>query len=146
MDDLIDLLGQILIGICVVFFYVLGAYIVIVLIYHFLVDLISSLFGKSQIKTVENKPSPVEYPTPFTGKKEEEFKDGVYYGDYVNGLRTGKGIYKFKNGDVYEGGFKTGLPTGKGIFKWKDGDVYEGDFVDYKKQEKESSSERRRCL
>ena len=132
MDDLIDLLGQILIGVCVVFFYVLGAYIVIVLIYHFLVDLISSLFGKSQIKTVENKPSPVEYPTPFTGKKEEEFKDGVYYGDYVNGLRTGKGIYKFKNGDVYEGGFKTGLPTGKGIFKWKDGDVYEGDFVDGK--------------
>tara|TARA_B100001027_G_scaffold97231_1_gene66758 strand:+ start:396 stop:2786 length:2391 start_codon:yes stop_codon:yes gene_type:complete len=143
MGDLIDLLGQILIGACVAFFYILGALFVIGLIYHLilmvfkwtkglwdlLVDLIGSFFGKSQGKTDENKPSPVEYITPFTGKKEQDFKNGVYYGDYVNGLRTGKGIYSFKNGNIYEGDFKTGLITGKGVFKWKDGDIYEGDFV-----------------
>ena len=108
MGDLIDLLGQIIVGAFVAFLYIGAAITVIAFVYHcakgfwdLLVDLIGSFFGKSQSKTGENKPSPVEYPTPFTGKKEEQFKDGVYYGDYVNGLRTGKGIYKFKNGNVH---------------------------------------------
>ncbi len=32
------------------------------------------------------------------------------------------------NGDIFEGFFVNGLKNGKGIFKWKDGSIYEGEF------------------
>ena len=54
-----------------------------------------------------------------------------YIGQVVNGLREGKGIYYWNNGDRYEGEWKNGKMEGKGIYyynnePWK-GDRYEGE-------------------
>ena len=38
---------------------------------------------------------------------------------------NGKGIRTYDNG-VYEGEFKDGLKNGQGTFKWKNGDKYTG--------------------
>ena len=37
------------------------------------------------------------------------YKTGKYKGDYLNGKREGKGIYKYNNGDIYEGVYKNDL-------------------------------------
>jgi hypothetical protein len=41
----------------------------------------------------------------------------------------GKGELTLCEGEVYLGEFKTGFPNGRGIRKWKNGDLYEGDYV-----------------
>ena len=53
-----------------------------------------------------------------------------YYGNgnWINGNANGKGVLKFKNGDVYDGEFKDNNIYGKGKFTKKNGDVYKGDF------------------
>lgn len=35
--------------------------------------------------------------------KLKKYKESVYYGEYVNGKRHGKGIMVYNNGRVYEG-------------------------------------------
>ncbi len=58
-----------------------------------------------------------------------------YTGTFINGLPEGKGVYKYKNGNMFSGYWKNGLKNGKGEFKsmvdgkatitkgyWKDGD------------------------
>lgn len=58
-----------------------------------------------------------------------------YTGFFVNGLPEGKGVYKYKNGNIFSGYWKNGLKNGKGEFKsivngkasivkgyWKDGE------------------------
>ena len=37
-----------------------------------------------------------------------------YYGEYVNGIKEGNGIYKYLNGKIYDGQFSKG--RGKVIF------------------------------
>ncbi len=39
------------------------------------------------------------------------------YGDWKDDIQDGKGIYKFHNGDVYEGDYVQGERTGEGIFR-----------------------------
>lgn len=53
-----------------------------------------------------------------------------YEGDFVEGIKTGKGTYFFANGKRYEGDFIDDKRTGKGTFMWPNGDRYEGDFID----------------
>ena len=44
----------------------------------------------------------------------------IYEGEFKNGIKEGKGIYKFNSselkGDVYEGEFKSGVFEGKGTY------------------------------
>ena len=51
-----------------------------------------------------------------------------YVGQVVNGLREGKGIEYYNDGDRYEGDFRNGKREGKGIYYWNDGNRYEGDY------------------
>ena len=50
----------------------------------------------------------------------------VYEGDWVDGLKEGRGYYTWENGDVYEGEFKNGVREGFGEFKWANGESYKG--------------------
>jgi len=58
-----------------------------------------------------------------------------YYGDIVNSVKDGKGIFKYpkQSGNapsIYEGDFKNDKFHGKGKLNWNDGGVYEGDFFE----------------
>ena len=65
-----------------------------------------------------------------TGKGVFIHKGGdCYYGDSVEGISHGKGIYIWTDGERYEGDFVNGQLTGKGVFFYKNGERYEGDFV-----------------
>ena len=56
-----------------------------------------------------------------------------YTGDYVKGIREGKGIWVTSEGR-YEGEWKGGLFNGKGVFYYPNGDIYDGLWVDGHKQ------------
>ena len=47
--------------------------------------------------------------------KEIKYYKGRYVGQVVNGLREGKGIFYWNDGDRYEGDWKNGKFEGKGI-------------------------------
>ncbi len=51
-----------------------------------------------------------------------------------NGLPRGKGIYKYKNGEIYKGRLIDGLPDGQGEYRHMNGDVYWGSFSQGKRQ------------
>ena len=58
-------------------------------------------------------------------------KNGIkwrYVGEVANGLREGKGICYWEDGDRYEGDYRNDNKEGKGIYFWNDGDRYEGEF------------------
>ena len=69
-------------------------------------------------------------------QQELKFDNGRYVGQVVNGLREGKGIIYFNNGDRYEGDFRNGKSEGKGIYYYNTGDKYEGDFRNDKREGK----------
>ena len=49
-------------------------------------------------------------------QQELKYVNGRYVGQVVNGLREGKGIRYWNNGDRYEGDFRNGKREGKGIY------------------------------
>eukprot|EP00128_Syssomonas_multiformis_P008024 Colp12_sorted_trinity150504_noHs@16594 len=53
----------------------------------------------------------------------------MYEGEYINGLREGKGTYKFKNGARYIGEYKEGKKHGNGVLVYPDGSKYEGTWI-----------------
>jgi hypothetical protein len=53
---------------------------------------------------------------------------GTYIGECKNGLAHGKGAAQ--GTDFYEGQFVKGLPSGEGIYKWSNGSYYEGQWKD----------------
>ena len=63
-----------------------------------------------------------------------------YVGQVVNGLREGKGICYWDDGDRYEGNYRNDKKEGKGIYYCNrepfKGDRYEGDFRNDKKEGK----------
>ena len=59
---------------------------------------------------------------------------GTYSGGCKKGLAHGKGVAQ--GIDYYEGQFLKGLPSGKGIYKWKDGPYYEGEWINGLKEGK----------
>ena len=61
---------------------------------------------------------------------------GIYRGQIVNGLKEGRGIFYWNNGDKYEGDWKSDKPEGKGILLLNNGDKYEGDWRNGKKEGK----------
>ncbi len=60
--------------------------------------------------------------------KEIRAVNGRYVGQIVNGLREGKGIYYYNNGNRYEGEWRNNKKERKGILYWPNGDRYEGDW------------------
>jgi hypothetical protein len=42
------------------------------------------------------------------------------------GKKTGKGLYKYANGDVYDGEWKDGSMNGYGVYTSNDGGKYKG--------------------
>ena len=69
-------------------------------------------------------------------KKEKIYKNGKYIGSLKNGLREGKGIMYYNNGNRYEGNFKNDKMEGKGIYYFNNGNRYEGDFKNDKAEGK----------
>ena len=57
---------------------------------------------------------------------------GAYAGPCVNGLAEGKGAAR--GAASYEGDFHAGMKNGKGVKTWANGDRYEGDFVDDRRE------------
>lgn len=93
----------------------------------------------------------------YTGKAVATYPNGeIYDGEYVNGIREGKGNYTYLNGDVYEGDWKEnkrdgigrmfyggkgenangnyygywkdGSKCGEGVFTYKNQDLYSGEW------------------
>jgi len=70
-----------------------------------------------------------------TGNGSYEFKKSgnIYRGNFIDGRRSGKGEFKWGNGDFYKGDFLDGKRNGKGEFQWSSGNTYVGDFFDNKR-------------
>ncbi len=45
-------------------------------------------------------------------------------------MRQGYGTETFKDGSIYKGNHVNGLKSGKGFFKFADGATYEGDLLE----------------
>jgi hypothetical protein len=79
-----------------------------------------------------------EYRNDFpNGEGTEVHSNGDYYrGGFVNGVKTGMGLYKWgASGDVYAGWFENSLPNKDGVMQFKKGRKdnaieYAGDWVD----------------
>ena len=54
-------------------------------------------------------------------KQEIKYNDGKYIGQVVNGIKEGKGIFYWNDGDKYEGEWKNDKQDGKGIYYWNNG-------------------------
>ena len=66
----------------------------------------------------------------YEGKGKYSYDDGQYYiGEWKNGLRNGKGVQYYKNGDIeYEGDFVNDKYEGNGKYIWEDGSYYIGEW------------------
>ncbi|XP_077440587.1 ankyrin repeat and MYND domain-containing protein 1-like [Vanacampus margaritifer] len=59
----------------------------------------------------------------------QEFLDGSKYeGEFVNGLKHGKGRYTWKNEEFYEGSFYKDYRHGDGMYCWRTGNKFIGKF------------------
>ncbi|XP_037106446.1 ankyrin repeat and MYND domain-containing protein 1-like isoform X2 [Syngnathus acus] len=59
----------------------------------------------------------------------QEFLDGSKYeGDFVDGLKHGKGRYSWQNGEFYEGSFYKDYRHGDGMYCWPTGNKFMGKF------------------
>ena len=63
-------------------------------------------------------------------QQELKDKNWRYVGQVVNGLREGKGIEYYNDGDRYEGDFRNDKREGKGIYYYNNGDREMGDYYD----------------
>ena len=68
--------------------------------------------------------------------KEIKYDNGRYVGQFVNGLKEGKGIYYYNSGSRYEGDYKNDKREGKGIYYYNNGNRYEGDWINGSKEGK----------
>ena len=75
-------------------------------------------FIMNQFIKLENQISQLSQNLKFNNiNNQQELKgeNGRYVGQVINGLREGKGIMYYTNGDRYEGYFRNDKPEGKGI-------------------------------
>ena len=64
------------------------------------------------------------------------YNNGKYVGQMINGIKEGKGIYYFNNGNRYEGDYKNDKREGKGIYYFNNGNKFKGEFKNNVKQGK----------
>jgi len=57
---------------------------------------------------------------------------GYYNGEWLGGLRHGKGKMQWKDGAYYEGQWEYGIACGQGKFQHASGDVYVGNWYNNK--------------
>lgn len=71
-------------------------------------------------------------PQKWTGKHEKRFSNGdIYWGDWLDGVIHGQGIYTWANGIRYEGLLEHGIPQDpKGVFIFPDGTRLQGNVQD----------------
>ncbi len=86
--------------------------------------------AQNSAKTLDKPTKTIRKPTEPVTRVNLTFNNGIYEGDFVSNMRTGKGKFTYTNGDVYEGDFINGTHSGKGKFTWSNGNVYDGDFID----------------
>ncbi|MCL2186500.1 MAG: tetratricopeptide repeat protein [Treponema sp.] len=90
---------------------------------------LSKNLAEDSSKTMNEKPKD-HITSGFTGRKGHTFPNGsVYYGDWVNGIRSGWGRLTAANGEEYTGDYFNDERHGKGKYKWPDGREYSGDWV-----------------
>lgn len=64
------------------------------------------------------------------GKGTMKYSNGTeYIGDWVNGVRQGRGKMRYDNG-VYDGEWQNDQKNGKGTYIWNDGKRYDGAYED----------------
>lgn len=51
-----------------------------------------------------------------------------YEGEYVNGVKEGKGTFWYPDGSKYEGEWKSGIRNGMGKYTYPNGDWYDGSW------------------
>merc|ERR1712059_24471 len=69
------------------------------------------------------------------GTYTNKISGGEYVGEYKADLKHGQGKYSFSNGDWYEGEWKEGLRHGQGTYTWKEkNEKYSGSWVEGVKQ------------
>ena len=61
------------------------------------------------------------------GRGEYVSKAFKYEGEFSDGLKQGRGVYTWDNGDRYEGGFAEDRPDGRGRYQFANGDAYDGE-------------------
>ena len=61
------------------------------------------------------------------------YTDGVYYGEWQDGIRTGTGVFSGLDGSCYFGEYKDNQKSGYGIMYYIDGSRYEGEWAEDKK-------------
>lgn len=92
-------------------------------------------------KQNELKLGQFEYPDPLTSsffcdrsvRKAVEFQNrALYFGEWKEGKRDGKGKQVWKNGEVYEGWWKEGKAQGKGRLILTEGSHYSGQWKEDK--------------
>ncbi|MFO0000445.1 MAG: phosphatidylinositol-4-phosphate 5-kinase, partial [bacterium] len=67
--------------------------------------------------------------------QEKLFQDGSkYWGELIDGRRSNKGIYFYKNGDTYIGDWRDDKFHGHGYYIFAKGERYEGELVQGYKQ------------
>jgi hypothetical protein len=64
------------------------------------------------------------------------YEEGKYVGEFVNGLKQGKGTFFYDNGDKYVGDFYNDNKEGFGIYYFNNGDKYEGQYVNNQREGK----------
>lgn len=55
--------------------------------------------------------------------------DGLFIGNFKNGLRSGFGVFRWNNGEVFEGNWENGMKSGQGVWRSPKGDSYEGEWL-----------------
>lgn len=86
--------------------------------------------GKLVYKSIKDSYEGDFLDNNITGKGEYKWENGdTFIGDFVNGKMHGRGLYKWPDGGEYEGEYNNNIKEGKGKFKWSNGKIYEGPFV-----------------
>mmetsp|Transcript_19509 Transcript_19509/g.64693 ORF Transcript_19509/g.64693 Transcript_19509/m.64693 type:complete len:357 (-) Transcript_19509:3501-4571(-) len=65
----------------------------------------------------------------YTGRSHVEDQYGTYEGDIVDGKKQGKGIMKYRNGDIYTGAWKNNMMNGEGTMVYTNGEKYHGEWI-----------------